>query len=225
MNTKELIELNNEKRNLLTEENEAYYIDILLYIRLQLELSEHYSEEVLMDILDHLLDGQKNGKSAEDIFGSKPIDYAKTIITELPKEKKRNVSIFLAGIATSMLGLILMIRGSLLGVFSLFTTVNETIPVGMTFIISTFLIIYIIAIVAFFLKRIRYSLIQQTSYLKDSLYAGTFAALGMGILIMIIYLLPAWGPVIEFPWMLSLISGAIIWMAVYIIKKKRHASY
>ena len=59
MKAKQLIEENNRKREQLTPENEKYYGDMLIYIRLQLSLSEQQSEEVLMEMLDHLLDGQR----------------------------------------------------------------------------------------------------------------------------------------------------------------------
>lgn len=225
MNTKQLIELNNEKRELLTEENEAYYSDILIYVRLQLELSEHASEEVLMEVLDHLLEAQEAGKPATDIFGNKPIEYAKTIINELPKEKKRNILLFFLGVAATILGPILVIRGIILGTFSIFTTVDETIHLMSLAIIGGYIIIYIIAVIAFIIKRVRYSLIHNSSSFRDSLYAGLFAVLGMGILLMIINFLPTWGPDLQFPWILSIISGAIIWLAVYFIKKKRHVHY
>ena len=62
MDAKLLIEENNKKRKLLTKENEAYYDDLLVYIRLQLTLSEQQSEEVLMEMLDHLIEGQMKEK-------------------------------------------------------------------------------------------------------------------------------------------------------------------
>ncbi|MFK4996838.1 DUF1129 family protein [Bacillus sp. N9] len=94
MNAKKLIEENNRKRELLTPANEAYYSDMLIYIRLQLTLSERQSEEVLMEMLDHLLDGQQDGKTAKDIFGHDPKAYADEIIEQLPKEKNVRLSRF-----------------------------------------------------------------------------------------------------------------------------------
>lgn len=83
-----LIEENNRKRKLLTKENEAYYDDLLVYIRLQLILSEQQSEEVLMEMLDHLIEGQNEGKTANDIFGDDPLTFADEVIEQLPREKK-----------------------------------------------------------------------------------------------------------------------------------------
>lgn len=94
MGVKKLIEENNRKRAMLTKENEKFYSDMLLYIRLQLSLSEQQSEEVLMEMLDHLLDGQEEGKTARDIFGPDPKTYADEIIAQLPREDMRSVFLF-----------------------------------------------------------------------------------------------------------------------------------
>ena len=89
-------------------ENEKYYSDMLIYIRLQLALSEQQSEEVLMEMLDHLLDGQHEGKSAQDIFGDDPKRYADEIILNLPKEQKREVIPFILGIVIDLVSWMLM---------------------------------------------------------------------------------------------------------------------
>ncbi|WMT20250.1 hypothetical protein [Parageobacillus toebii] len=62
MNAKDLAVLNNEKRKQLNEHNRNYYEDMLVYIRSHLLLSEQQSEELLMELLDHLLEAQKHGK-------------------------------------------------------------------------------------------------------------------------------------------------------------------
>lgn len=109
MKAKQLIEENNRKREQLTPENEKYYSDMMIYIRLQLTLSEQQSEEVLMEMLDHLLDGQNEGKTARDIFGDDPKQYADEIIQNLPKEKKREVIPFISGLVLNLISWMLMI--------------------------------------------------------------------------------------------------------------------
>ena len=220
VNTKELIERNNEKRTQLTDDNEAYYSDILIYVRLKLELSESRSEEMLMEVLDLLVEGQEEGKTATDIFGMEPVAYAETIIAELPKEKKRNIALFLLGVTGMILGPVLIIRGLLLLILSAFTDVNEAIPVITTSIIGICIILYIILMLIFIVKRTRSSFMNNTSVAKNSLYAGLFAAIGMGILVLIIYTLPAIGPIIEFTWWASIISGVVIWLLVHFTKEK-----
>lgn len=221
MHTKELIARNNQKRAQLTKENEAYYSDVLMYVRLKLELSERVTEEMLMEILDDLIEGQNEGKSAVDIFGQDPIAYAETVIEKLPKEKKRHITSFIIGLAATMIGPILIIRGLILGILSFFTTGDESIPLITTGIITLCIIGYIVMVISFVLKRMRDSLVNRTSTVKDALYTGVVAALGMGVLLLIIYLLPTWGPHIEFTWWASFITGIIIWGIIYLINKNK----
>ena len=61
MEAKDLIELNNEKRKLLTTENENTYSDMLIYIRLA-KVPEYHAEELLIEILDHLIEGRQEEK-------------------------------------------------------------------------------------------------------------------------------------------------------------------
>lgn len=85
MKAKDMIELNNKKRALLTKENEAAYGDMLVYIRLA-NIPEQQVEELLLEILDHLLDAQEENKNAYDIFGNDLQAYCDEIITALPKQ-------------------------------------------------------------------------------------------------------------------------------------------
>jgi DNA-binding ferritin-like protein (Dps family) len=79
------ITLNNEKRKLLTTENEKIYCDMLEYIRISSIMSEQAAEEVLIDVLDHLLDAQAHGKTAYDVFGKDPKAYCDELIDALPR--------------------------------------------------------------------------------------------------------------------------------------------
>jgi DNA-binding ferritin-like protein (Dps family) len=85
MKAKDLIELNNEKRKLLTTENETAYSDMLIYIRLA-KVPEYQTEELLIEILDHLIEAQQEEKSAYDIFGDDLQAYCDELIASLPKQ-------------------------------------------------------------------------------------------------------------------------------------------
>lgn len=91
VNVKELIKQNNEKRENLNEENKNYYTDLMLYIRTKLTLSEKQAEEVLMEMLDHLLEAQEEGKTASQVFGENPQAFADELIEQLPVEEKRDM--------------------------------------------------------------------------------------------------------------------------------------
>ena len=61
MNAQDMIELNNKKRELLTPENEVAYSDMLVYLRLS-NVPEQQVEELLLEILDHLIEAQTENK-------------------------------------------------------------------------------------------------------------------------------------------------------------------
>ncbi|MEI3890493.1 MULTISPECIES: DUF1048 domain-containing protein [Bacillus] len=79
MTEKEMVKLNNEKRKLLTAENEAAYGDMLIYLRLT-NVPQKQMEELLLEILDHLLEAQEYGKNAHDIFGEDLKAYCDELI-------------------------------------------------------------------------------------------------------------------------------------------------
>ncbi|GIN20968.1 MAG TPA: DUF1129 domain-containing protein [Bacillus bacterium] len=220
MNTKILIEENNRKRELLTPENEAYYSDLLIYIRLQLTLSEQQSEEILIEMLDHLLDGQKEGKTANDIFGDDPKAFADEIIEQLPKEDKREVIPFIAGIACNIVSWVLIIRGILLLILSQFTEVKTEINLFVTGVVSLGIACFISLTIWFILRLINNSLFTKNrNTKKNMLKAGVTGAAGMGAVLILVKFTPEIGPSLDFQWWASLIGGAILWLIIYVEKK------
>lgn len=220
MNTKILIEENNRKRELLTPENEAYYSDLLIYIRLQLTLSEQQSEEILIEMLDHLLDGQKEGKTANDIFGDDPKAFADEIIEQLPKEDKREVIPFIAGIACNIVSWVLIIRGILLLILSQFTEVKTEINLFVTGVVSLGIACFISLTIWFILRLINNSLFTKNrNTKKNMLKAGVTGAAGMGAVLLLVKFTPEIGPSLDFPWWASLIGGATLWLIIYVEKK------
>lgn len=88
MNLKELGNHNNELRKQLNEENKKYYEELLTVARLHTgNHSEKELEIILLDILQDLILYQKEGKNYVDIYGEDITGFAKSIISNLPKEK------------------------------------------------------------------------------------------------------------------------------------------
>lgn len=79
MTEKEMVQLNNKKRMLLTPKNEAAYGEMLIYLRLT-SVPQKQMEELLLEILDHLLEAQADGKTAHDIFGEDLKAYCDELI-------------------------------------------------------------------------------------------------------------------------------------------------
>lgn len=222
MDAKLLIEENNKKRKLLTKENQAYYDDLLIYIRLHFSLSEQQSEEVLMEMLDHLIEGQKEGKTAKDIFGDDPLSYTDEIIELLPKEKKRNIIPFIGGIVVNIISWVLIIRGIILLVFSQFTEVNADINLLGAIVVALTIGIFIIINIWFMLKLTKSSLFnEKRSLKKNMLKVGLFAAASMAVVLVIAKFTPEIGPSFNLNWWVSLILGMILWLLQYLIKKRK----
>ncbi|MFK9093203.1 DUF1129 family protein [Bacillus salipaludis] len=218
---KQLIEINNRKRSELTPENEKYYSDFLIYIRLQLFLSEQQSEEILMEILDHIIDGQNDGKTASVIFGDDPKEFADEIIQQIPNEKKKNMVRFFSGIAFNLLGLLIIMRGIIVFILSFFKDVNTKVyplhSAAMFFVIVCFSLLGVWGI----FMIIKGSLFKEKQRnLKETLMCGTLGAVCTGIIIGFSYVLPNFGPSFHFSWYTSVILGAIVWGLSKFLKSK-----
>lgn len=209
MNAKHFIDVNNEKRNLLTFENEKYYSDLLVYLRLQLSLSEQKTEEILMEILDHLIEGQSEGKTAKSIFGDQPKEYADEIIALIPKEEKRDTGKFIFGIALNLLGWILLTRGIVQAVISPFQEIDSNL-----YLIKTSIIFGLIAVTSsfgvwFIFRTIKHSLFaENNTKVSNYLKAGLYGALSVGAVMAASYFVPDSGPSIPFEWYISALAGA-----------------
>lgn len=153
MNTKDMIKQNNQLRNQLNPENKKYYEEILVYIRVNVNKDEQQTEETLLEILQDILDAQKNGTSAKEFFGKNPKEISDTILTELPNNS-----------GTSLIKFVLLIFVLLLQ-FNLFTILLEPViaisffKTGLPILLSVSAILFILAVVKYssFSKKASYS--------------------------------------------------------------------
>jgi len=220
MKTSELIEQNNQRRELLTEENEKYYTNLLMYIRTKLTLSEQQSEEVLLEMLEHLIEGQREGKTAQEIFGNDPKGYADEIVNDLPLENKRNSFLFISEIALNIIGWFLIMRSVIIPIIG-----GDTSEI--VFIISSLLLLILIAAMTAFGVKMIFGLISQSSFdanatdKKMMLKAGLYGAGGFLIIIVISYFTKEIGPSFTLPWEVSLGLGSMLLLISWLIKKSR----
>ncbi|WP_240353374.1 MULTISPECIES: DUF1129 family protein [Cohnella] len=70
----------------MSPENRRYYEDMVVYIRSS-RLQEAKSEELLLEIAQHLSEAQARGRTARDVFGDDPEAYCKELVAQLPKMK------------------------------------------------------------------------------------------------------------------------------------------
>ncbi|MEG0286504.1 MAG: hypothetical protein RR494_13195 [Vagococcus sp.] len=84
--SEKLIELNNELREQLTPENNEYYENILIYLRTKSLFQDELTiEKILIELLQDILEAQKNNESAKDYFGENPQPMLDTLLKQVPK--------------------------------------------------------------------------------------------------------------------------------------------
>lgn len=222
MNAEELVQLNNEKRKQLTKANKNYYEDMLVYVRLSYDKSEQETEEILTELLDHLVEAQAEGKTAEKVFGQEPKQYADEIIGELPKmvtkERMQYFAMgvlyflasvtFLSGIATLfnhyVLGIEPLTKTYYTGTLALKTLIN--IPVA-------FLILYAA------LQYIRWSCFKKINKVAEFLLSGLIGIIAMGVFMLVIFVTPDFGPTVQIPFYVTLLLGVVLFFVARRVRK------
>ncbi|MBJ8054198.1 DUF1129 family protein [Bacillus cereus] len=175
MKAKDMVELNNKKRELLTTENESAYGDMLVYLRLS-NVPAQQMEELLLEILDHLIEAQTENKNAYDIFGDDLQSYCDELISASPTQTKLEKT-SLIGFSISLL---LAIQFGIDAIVSFFIltfgkNAEQLTPVfsipGTTLSVS--IIILGILLILYFLKR--YSFDQKMNWKRRILFGFAFA--------------------------------------------------
>jgi len=222
MNAEDLIQDNNEKRKELTKENLDYYEEMLVYIRLSFDKSEQETEEVLSELLDHLIEAQDEGKSAEYEFGNKPKQYANEIIGELPKAltKKR-------------IGLIAMGLLYLLATYAVFTSLVKIIGYYVfnlgemtnelflgSLAVKTIINILIDFLLVFcIIQYLRWASFKKINKVKEFFLTWLIGSVVFGVIVAIIYFMPTFGTRVEVSIFFVLLAGIIFWLAGRVLRK------
>ena len=219
-NAKKLIEENNQKRPLLTAENKKVYDDFLIYIRTDLRVAEREGEELLMDILDHILEGQQEGKTATDLFGKNPQSYADEVIAALPTEKKRDIIPYVFSIVFNSLGWFSIVFGIMFLILSKFTEIERTVSFGNLLLILIAINVTGMFGIKFIFKMVRSTLFvskgkQKWQYLKVGIFGGGSFAL----ILLITWLLPEFGPKLQVEWFVYVITGAVLILMSMVIRR------
>ena len=85
----------------LIKENETYYSDLIVYIRTKTFFRDELkTEELLMEVLQDILEAQKNSVSAADYLGNSPKETADQIIEQIPFNFKNVLTTFLYAFLT-----------------------------------------------------------------------------------------------------------------------------
>ncbi|MHA4213909.1 DUF1129 family protein [Bacillus cereus] len=175
MNAQDMIELNNKKRELLTSENEAAYGDMLVYLRIS-NVPEQQMEELLLEILDHLIEAQAENKNAYDIFGDNLQSYCDKLISALPTQTKLEKA-SLIGFSISLLLAIQFGINAIISFFMFFFEKNNTLSSPPFSILGTTLSVSIIILGILFILYLlkRYSFNQKMNWKRRILFGFAFA--------------------------------------------------
>lgn len=222
MDEEELIELNNEKRKQLSQKNKKYYEDMLIYIRTSYNKSDQEMEEILVELLDHLIDAQAEGKTAKEVFGDKPKKYANEILGELPKEvTKKHIQFFFMFIcyflaaASITSGFFNWAGPYIFGVNSSSNTyyLGTLALKALLDIPFAFLVMYLA------LKYIRWTCFKEINNKRFLFLSGLFGIFAVGIFFLIAFIVPDVEPKVELPFYIILLFGIVLYLLGRSIRK------
>lgn len=203
MKAKAIIELNNDKRKELTPENLKYYEDMLVYIRLSYTKSEQETEEILLELLEHLLEAQGEGKSAREVFGEDPRQYADQIVGEIPQMVTKERVSFMAMCILYFLGASALATGTVKLFLYVIGKAQLTTEIYWGTVFLKTLISIPIAFVLLFvlLHYIRWSLFRNINKVLEFMIFWVFGLITVGLFFLVIYFTPELGlPGLGSPW-------------------------
>lgn len=212
--TKTLIQENNDKREQLTEDNKKLYEEFLMYLRTDLKIDEHQGEEILMEILNHLLEAQADGVPADEIFGNDPKRFADELIAELPSEKKKGRTGFIAGQFLSIVAFLLIVQGVMNFILPYFTETDTSVGLGNIILLGVLITIVVLAAIRVVFKLIRQSLFKENPKKAERiamLKAAVYGMVGFGVIIAIAVFVPDFGPVINMEWWVYIAAGLVLY--------------
>lgn len=97
--SQKLIEKNNSLRKKLNLKNEVFYSDFLIYMRLgSITKKETVVENILLEILEDILDAQRENIDANKYFGKSPKMVADDILKSIPNSITDTVNLAMTGL-------------------------------------------------------------------------------------------------------------------------------
>ncbi|MFS0782015.1 DUF1129 family protein [Bacillus sp. 1P06AnD] len=218
--TVDLVQLNKEKRELLLPDNKQLYEEFVVYIRSDLRIDDQAAEELLMDLLDHLLDAQREGGSGKALFGNYPKQYADELIAALPTEKKRDVLFFVTSQVFMLLSLFSLINGAVLLLLPFITPIKVRFFLGSGLLQIGFILFIIAVCVIMIFKVIRESIFRdRRNKVKAYLLSGGIGAVLFALSFAAGKAIPSFGPEVTFHWWFYFLLGAVLYMAKKVIDR------
>lgn len=224
MISKDIVQLNNDKRKMLNEKNLAFYEDMLVYIRLNGNKSEQQTEEVLLELLEHLLHAQTEGKTAKDIFGNDLKAYCDEVIAEIPGEETNNKAKFLSFVVIQFLAIISLCHGIIsfgLHYFFDLGASSMTFQLGSGIIIILGYLILLYLFVKVILKWLKGTSFNQkkTKNWVEFLQVWIISMVFIGLFVLVPIVTPGFGATINLPILTFAGIGALLYLVSFILNK------
>lgn len=225
MNAEELITLNNKKREQLNKENLTFYEEMLVYIRTNFNKSEQQTEEILMELLDHVLEAQKEGRTAKEIFGEEPKAYCRELIGELPKAPKKKQILFISFIVFQFLGILGLVTGvTTIALYHLFDLGTNSVSISLgkglvVIILGLLLLLSLIFVIFTWIKQSTFKERQPKKWVEFLMLWGVFTIF-ICLFIFVPNFIPDFGIVLTIPAYWLAISGAFFYGIHYLFRDK-----
>lgn len=221
MSEKALIKENNRLREKLNPHNKQVYEDILIYIRTNYTSDDEETEEILNELLTHVIQAQRDGKDIESVTGEDYKSYADSIIEELPR---RNLWKLAGIIAVVFLGITYLFSYLTDLIFRLIDGAPTTITINLLAEFIHIIVMSAAAVGFVFLifRTMQFTLFKNWPVWKES---GLVFLIGTGSFIIIILLafltdLIDIGPSFEISmWILILLGIALVATGLWLIFK------
>jgi uncharacterized membrane-anchored protein len=215
----DIIRHNNEKRKLLHKENQEYYENLMVYIRSH-NKEERATEELLLELLDHLLEAQKDGKSAIEVFGKKPKELADEMIESLPEESLKSRVEFGLELGFTLFGWFFVVWG----IIPFIEKQDKTIYAGSLILSSILLLGGLLLLIYLVLEQLKKEAFEASEKKKK-------VSIGLGVLVGVLFLLgflvnlfiEPFGPTFEVSYYTPFGLGCFFLLASYLLKKMRVA--
>lgn len=223
MNADELIEHINARQEELTKENKNYFEDILIYVRLSFDKSEQETEEVLAEILDHILLAQDEGRRAVDVFGVNPKAYLHDIVGELPKMVTKKGTGFVTMILLYFLASVLTFHSLLnMGIYYIFDTgeLSETYHIGSIVVIGVLSFLAVFVLLYGSIHLLRWVCFRNIPKWREFLLYWLYGVAGFGLFLAIFFFVPTFGLIIDVPLYVMLILGIVLYGAGRFMRKR-----
>lgn len=197
----------------LKPENKEIYLEISHKIKKDFRLSDVKADEILSDILDHLIDAQKDEISAQEFFGYDIENYVQEVIDELPKESQRNQLIYIGAITSMTIAIVCLIFG-FFSFLKLISTGHLLKVPSISLMIALIFLLVLGPIYSYLTTHYFNPKISKYRYIKVILFS-------------LVYLIPysmltfiKIGPSVDFPAFISISVGLIAAFISYKLFKK-----